>query len=83
MDGRFKGLSLLDPAISDRELLHLKDASITGFASRKTDEVARPLRTRKALSDFLLWTAPDETIRKAILADNPAKLYGWPKAGNI
>ena len=29
MDGRFKGLSLLDPAISDPELLHLKTQALT------------------------------------------------------
>ncbi|MSP37424.1 MAG: hypothetical protein EXR70_02870 [Deltaproteobacteria bacterium] len=31
------------------------------------------------LLDFLLAAAPDEKLRNAILADNPAKLYGWPK----
>jgi 2-pyrone-4,6-dicarboxylate lactonase len=31
MGGKFKGLALLDPAISDAELLRLKDGGITGF----------------------------------------------------
>ena len=30
------------------------------------------------LLDFLLAVAPDELIRKLILSDNPARLYGWP-----
>lgn len=30
------------------------------------------------LLDFLLAAAPDEKQRNAILADNPARLYGWP-----
>lgn len=30
------------------------------------------------LLDFLLAAAPEEKTRNAILADNPAKLYGWP-----
>jgi 2-pyrone-4,6-dicarboxylate lactonase len=30
------------------------------------------------LLDFLLAAAPDEKIRNGILADNPARLYGWP-----
>ncbi len=31
------------------------------------------------LLDFLLAAAPEEKTRNAILADNPAKLYGWRK----
>src|SRR6185312_7747590 len=31
MGGRFKGLALLDPSVSDADLLRLKDAGITGF----------------------------------------------------
>jgi predicted TIM-barrel fold metal-dependent hydrolase len=31
MGGRFKGLALLDPAITDTELVRLKDAGFTGF----------------------------------------------------
>jgi 2-pyrone-4,6-dicarboxylate lactonase len=31
MDGNFKGLALLDPAISDTDLLRLKEGGITGF----------------------------------------------------
>ena len=31
MDGKFKGLALLDPAITDRELKRLKDTGFTGF----------------------------------------------------
>ena len=34
------------------------------------------------LLDFLLAAAPDEEARDSILADNPAKLYGWPKKTN-
>lgn len=30
------------------------------------------------LLDFLLAAVPEEQTRNAILADNPAKLYGWP-----
>ena len=30
------------------------------------------------LLDFLLDAAPDEQMRKLILSDNPARLYGWP-----
>ena len=30
------------------------------------------------LLDFLVTAVPDETTRNAILAANPAKLYGWP-----
>ena len=30
------------------------------------------------LLDFLLAAVPEEKTRNAILADNPAKLYGWP-----
>jgi len=30
------------------------------------------------LLDFLLAAVPDEKTRNAILADNPARLYGWP-----
>ena len=30
------------------------------------------------LLDFLLATVPEERTRNAILADNPARLYGWP-----
>ena len=30
------------------------------------------------LLDFLLAAVPDERTRNAILADNPARLYGWP-----
>jgi 2-pyrone-4,6-dicarboxylate lactonase len=31
MNGRFKGLALLDPAVGDAELVKLKDAGFTGF----------------------------------------------------
>jgi 2-pyrone-4,6-dicarboxylate lactonase len=37
-----------------------------------------PMPNEGDLLDFLLAVAPDESIRKQILADNPAKLYGWP-----
>jgi hypothetical protein len=30
------------------------------------------------LLDFLLTAVPDEAARNALLAANPAKLYGWP-----
>jgi hypothetical protein len=33
------------------------------------------------LLDFMLAAAPEENARKLILADNPAKLYGWPRSG--
>jgi len=33
------------------------------------------------LLDFLLAVAPEEQSRHLILADNPAKLYGWPASG--
>jgi 2-pyrone-4,6-dicarboxylate lactonase len=37
-----------------------------------------PMPNDADLLDFLLAAAPKETIRKQILADNPARLYGWP-----
>jgi predicted TIM-barrel fold metal-dependent hydrolase len=37
-----------------------------------------PMPNEGDLLDFLLAVAPDESIRKQILAGNPAKLYGWP-----
>jgi 2-pyrone-4,6-dicarboxylate lactonase len=40
--------------------------------------IAVPMPNDADLLDFLLAAAPKETIRKQILADNPAKLYGWP-----
>jgi len=36
-----------------------------------------PMPNDGDLLDFLLTSVPDETIRKQILVDNPAKLYGW------
>jgi predicted TIM-barrel fold metal-dependent hydrolase len=30
------------------------------------------------LLDFLLSAVRNEAIRKQILSDNPARLYGWP-----
>jgi 2-pyrone-4,6-dicarboxylate lactonase len=39
--------------------------------------VAVPTPNDGDLLDFLLTAAPDENIRNAILAANPAKLYGW------
>jgi predicted TIM-barrel fold metal-dependent hydrolase len=39
--------------------------------------VAMPMPNDGDLLDFLLTAVPDETIRKQILVDNPAKLYGW------
>ncbi len=41
--------------------------------------VSVPMPDDGDLVDFLLAAAPDEKTRNAILADNPAKLYGWPK----
>ena len=38
MNGRLKGLALLDPAIGDAELLKLKEGGFTGFASNPTAE---------------------------------------------
>ena len=40
--------------------------------------IAVPMPNDADLLDFLLAAAPKETIRKQILADNPARLYGWP-----
>ncbi|HEV8724094.1 MAG TPA: amidohydrolase family protein [Candidatus Binatia bacterium] len=40
--------------------------------------IAVPMPNDGDLLDFLLAAAPDDTIRKQILVDNPAKLYGWP-----
>jgi predicted TIM-barrel fold metal-dependent hydrolase len=37
-----------------------------------------PMPNDADLFDFLLTAAPDEKIRKLILSDNPARLYGWP-----
>jgi predicted TIM-barrel fold metal-dependent hydrolase len=34
------------------------------------------------LLDFLLAAVPEEKTRNAILADNPARLYGWPSKEN-
>jgi predicted TIM-barrel fold metal-dependent hydrolase len=39
-----------------------------------------PMPNDGDLLDFVLAAAPDENIRNAILAGNPATLYGWPKA---
>jgi 2-pyrone-4,6-dicarboxylate lactonase len=36
-----------------------------------------PMPNDGDLLDFLLAAAPQERMRKQILADNPAKLYGW------
>lgn len=40
--------------------------------------ISVPMPNDGNLLDFLLAAAPDEKIRKQILADNPARLYGWP-----
>jgi len=40
-----------------------------------------PMPNDGDLLDFLLAAAPDDETRKLILADNPAKLYGWPASG--
>ena len=40
--------------------------------------ISVPMPNDGDLLDFLLAAAPDERIRNAILADNPANLYGWP-----
>lgn len=40
--------------------------------------IAVPIPNDGDLLDFLLTAVPDETIRKQILSDNPARLYGWP-----
>ncbi len=39
--------------------------------------ISVPMPNDGDLLDFLLAAAPDEKIRKQILADNPARLYGW------
>jgi 2-pyrone-4,6-dicarboxylate lactonase len=40
--------------------------------------IAVPMPNDGDLLDFLLTAVRDETIRKRILSDNPARLYGWP-----
>jgi 2-pyrone-4,6-dicarboxylate lactonase len=40
--------------------------------------IAVPMPNDGDLLDFLLTPVRDETIRKQILSDNPARLYGWP-----
>lgn len=40
--------------------------------------IAVPMPNDGDLIDFLLAAAPAENTRELILADNPAKLYGWP-----
>jgi 2-pyrone-4,6-dicarboxylate lactonase len=40
--------------------------------------IAVPMPNDADLLDFLLIAVPDEGTRRLILADNPAKLYGWP-----
>jgi len=40
--------------------------------------IAVPMPNDGDLLDFLLTAVPDEAIRKQLLSDNPARLYGWP-----
>jgi predicted TIM-barrel fold metal-dependent hydrolase len=40
--------------------------------------ISVPMPDDADLLDFLLAAAPEEKTRKLILADNPARLYGWP-----
>ena len=40
--------------------------------------VSVPMPDDGDLLDFLFTAVPDEKTRNAILAANPAKLYGWP-----
>jgi predicted TIM-barrel fold metal-dependent hydrolase len=40
--------------------------------------IAVPMPNDADLLDFMLCATPDETTRNRILADNPARLYGWP-----
>ena len=40
--------------------------------------VSVPMPDDGDLLDFLTTAIPDENTRNAILADNPARLYGWP-----
>ena len=40
--------------------------------------IAVPMPNDGDLLDFLLAAGPDELTRNRILAENPAKLYGWP-----
>ena len=37
-----------------------------------------PIPNDADLVNFVLAVAPDSKTRKLILADNPARLYGWP-----
>lgn len=41
--------------------------------------ISVPMPNDGDLLDFLLAAAPEENQRKLILADNPARLYGWPR----
>ena len=41
--------------------------------------ISVPMPNDGDLLDFLLAAAPDEQVRDSILANNPAKLYGWTK----
>lgn len=38
-----------------------------------------PMPIDADLLDFILTAVPEEKIRRAILTDNPARLYGWPE----
>ena len=42
--------------------------------------VSAPIPDDGDLLDFVFAAVPDEKKRNAILADNPARLYGWPTA---
>ena len=52
---------------------HAADASLEVWFSPFTCDL-----TTGDLLDFLLAAGPDELTRNRILAENPAKLYGWP-----
>jgi len=43
--------------------------------------IGGPMPNDADLLDFLLAVAPDGEIRRLILVDNPAVLYGWPTSG--
>ncbi len=50
MDGAFKGVALLDPNITDKELLYLKDGGFTGFRIRANGHVALGFEDAKRIA---------------------------------
>jgi 2-pyrone-4,6-dicarboxylate lactonase len=50
MEGKFKGLALLDPAIGDAELLRLKNSGITGFRVKSNGKGGLSFDSTKKIS---------------------------------